>query len=101
MGLPFLEGLLPRSARAAGAVAPFAIFVRQGNGVAQATPDGEPERFWPSFAPGPLTLSALTLDAERALSELAAHARNLTIVRGFASTILSTNASIRAAAIRC
>lgn len=81
MALPFLEGLLPRSARAA-TVAPFAIFVRQGNGVAQATLDGEPERFWPSFAPGPLTLPALALDAGRALSELAAHAANLTIVRG-------------------
>ncbi|MEM7155820.1 MAG: DUF1552 domain-containing protein [Myxococcota bacterium] len=53
LSLPFLEGL--RSAKEATAgealVQPFAIFMRQANGVAsaQSTDVGdEPERFWPS-----------------------------------------------------
>ncbi len=82
LALPLLEGLLPRKARAAPAVSPFAIFVRQGNGVQQATTDGEPERFWPSFDPGPLTQAALAADTGRALSELASHAQDLNFVRG-------------------
>src|SRR5690606_34596084 len=51
LALPFLEGLAPKNARAQdGAVPPYAIFFRQGNGVAteQSGPLGdEPERFWP------------------------------------------------------
>jgi hypothetical protein len=82
IALPFLESLLPRQARAASPAAPFAIFVRQGNGVQQATADGEPERFWPSFAPGAFTSAVLAADTGRALSELASHAKDLTIVRG-------------------
>jgi hypothetical protein len=58
------------------------VFVRQGNGVQQATDSGEPERFWPSFEPGAFTPAALAADTGRAVSELAAHAENLTIVRG-------------------
>lgn len=83
VALPFLEALAPRNrARAAeGDVPPFAIFVRQGNGVAQETND-EPERFWPSAGPGALTVAGLTGDTDRALSELGAHADKLAIVRG-------------------
>ncbi len=84
IALPFIEALAPRKrARAAeGDVPPFAIFVRQGNGVAQAV-DDEPERFWPSFGPGtPLTTAALQAESDRALSELADHASKLIIVRG-------------------
>jgi hypothetical protein len=82
VALPFLEALRPASAGASDAVLPFAIFVRQGNGVQQATVDGEPERFWPSFAPGPMTRETLAADAGRAVSELADHAADLTFVRG-------------------
>ncbi|MBL9028588.1 MAG: DUF1552 domain-containing protein [Myxococcales bacterium] len=85
MALPFLESLAPRkSAKAADGDAPtFAIFIRQGNGFAQETFDGEPERFWPSFGPGTaLTTANLSADSDRAISELAAHAGKLTIVRG-------------------
>ncbi len=82
IGLPFLEGLLPRHADAVQVSSKFAVFVRQGNGVQQATASGEPERFWPSFAPGAFTPAALAADTERAVSELAEHANDLTIVRG-------------------
>jgi hypothetical protein len=69
-------------AAAEGDVAPFAIFVREGNGVAQETSDGEPERFWPSFGTGTFTQAQLEADTGRALSELSAHASKLTLVRG-------------------
>lgn len=82
LALPALESLWPRSARATAATRPFAIFVRQGNGVQQATADGEPERFWPSFAPGRMTRDMLAADTGRALSELADHASRLALVRG-------------------
>lgn len=82
VALPLLEGLRAEGARAQGASSSFAIFVRQGNGVQQATSDGEPERFWPSFAPGPIDSASLAADSGRALSELAVHAGNLSIVRG-------------------
>jgi hypothetical protein len=82
LALPVLEGLLPRAARAEVAGSRFAIFVRQGNGVQQATPDGEPERYWPSFEPGALTKAALAADSERALSELWQYAERLTFLRG-------------------
>jgi len=82
LALPLLEGLDPPSARATTAPPTFAIFMRQGNGVQQATSDGEPERYWPSFAPGPMTRAALAADTERALSEVADHAERLNIVRG-------------------
>lgn len=84
VALPFLETFAPKRRAQAGEedVPSFAIFVRQGNGVAQETFDGEPERFWPSFGPGPLTQANLMADSNRALSELAAHASKLTFVRG-------------------
>lgn len=83
VALPFLEGLRPRKSAAAatGDVEPFAIFVRQGNGVAQATND-EPERFWPSSTPGPLTEAQLAADTGRAISELSPYASKLVVVRG-------------------
>ena len=81
LGLPWLEGLSERRALAQSAAAPpFAIFLRQANGVAaeQDTNEigNEPERFWPT-APGPLTLETL---ADRALAELAEHAGRLLVV---------------------
>jgi hypothetical protein len=54
VALPFLEAFAPRRAAAAtGDVPPFAIFMRQANGVAQAAGD-EAEMFWPSET-GPLS----------------------------------------------
>lgn len=82
LALPVLEGLVGRVAGAADKLPPFALFVRQANGVQQATKDGEPERFWPSAAPGPLSPQALAADSDRTLSLLADHAANLSIVRG-------------------
>jgi hypothetical protein len=82
LALPLLEGLGARTASARDAGAPFALVMRQGNGVQQATSDGEPERYWPSFAPGAITSEQLASDNGRALSELSAHATSLNIVRG-------------------
>ncbi len=88
MALPFLEGLAPKkpASAAPGDAPPFAIFVREGNGVAQQTSDGEPERFWPSFAASaagtPITSASLAAESDRALSELSDHAAKLALVRG-------------------
>ncbi|PRQ02367.1 hypothetical protein ENSA5_23840 [Enhygromyxa salina] len=80
VGLPFLEGLVPREARAGSdLVDPFAIFFRQANGVAaqQSTALGdEPERFWPTTH-GPLTPETV---AGRAIEELSDHLDRLLVV---------------------
>jgi hypothetical protein len=81
VALPFLESLAPRSARAGvGDVPPYAIFVRQANGVVQKTGD-EPEMFWPNNL-GAITADTMVTDAGRAISELAAYAPKLLLVRG-------------------
>lgn len=82
IALPFLETFASRRAKAqvGGEVPPYAIFVRQGNGVSQAT--DEPERYWPSSGPGNLTEAALAADTGRALSELAPHASKISLVSG-------------------
>ncbi len=84
VALPFLDAFAPkkRASAAEGDAPPFAIFVRQGNGVAQETSDGEPERFWPTAGPGALTVAGLSGDTGRALSELGPYADRLAIVRG-------------------
>lgn len=81
LGLPWLEGLAPKPARAQEAGgAPFAIFFRQANGVAaqQDTSEigSEPERFWPS------STGALSPDtvAGRALGELSPYLDRLLVV---------------------
>ena len=80
VGLPFLEGLAPREAKAGSElVDPFAIFFRQANGVAAAQDTvigSEPERFWPS-AIGPLTPETL---AGRSLEELTDYIDRLLVV---------------------
>lgn len=81
MALPFLEGLAPRTVKAQdAAVPPYAIFFRQGNGVAteQSSEFGdEPERFWPrEFG----ALDAANLEG-RGLDELTAFASKLLVVR--------------------
>ena len=86
VGLPFLEGLAPRKASATGNdVPPFAIFVRQGNGVKQLV-DDESEEFWPGLPPGiPLTSVAMQDDHnqnDRAVSCLYPYAERLNVVKG-------------------
>src|SRR5690606_5185197 len=78
--LPFLEGLKPKTARAADETfPPYAIFLRQANGVAAAQNTelgSEPERFWPTQTGA---LSEATV-AGRALDELSAHLSRLLVV---------------------
>ncbi len=76
VALPFLEGLAPKKAKAADPL-PFAIFVRQANGVVQAS-GSEPERWWPS-AQGAITDATM---AGRAIDELKDHKDRLLLVRG-------------------
>ncbi|MCA9694859.1 MAG: transcriptional initiation protein Tat, partial [Myxococcales bacterium] len=82
LALPLLESLRPRKVRAANESAPpFAVFLRQANGVAaeQNTQEigMEPERFWPT------QLGALTPDtvAGRALDELVEYLDRMLVVR--------------------
>jgi hypothetical protein len=85
VGLPFLETFAPKKAVASGNdVEPFAIFVRQANGVKQKT-DDEGDEFWPSIGAGPLTTAALQADYEandRTVSSLYAYASRLIAVKG-------------------
>lgn len=80
MALPFLEGLAPRKASAQDSgVLPYAIFFRQGNGVAteqESDFGSEPERFWPH------DLGACTADnlTGRALDELTDFADRMLVV---------------------
>ncbi len=81
LGLPILEGLQPRTARAGSdnVVQPYAIFLRQANGcaAAQGTVVGdEPERFWPTQQGA---LSPETM-AGRAVGELTDHYQSLLAV---------------------
>lgn len=78
IALPFLETFAPKRALAAG-YPPFAIFMRQANGVAQKT--DEPEKFWPK-ALGALTKDGLAAQPDRALSVLSDYADKLLVVRG-------------------
>jgi hypothetical protein len=82
VGLPLLDIFdAPSRARAQSTDARrFAVFIRQGNGVAQAG-GGEPERFWPK-ALGALTTAQMQAETDRAVVELASHASKLLIVRG-------------------
>ncbi|WP_437902058.1 DUF1552 domain-containing protein [Sorangium sp. So ce327] len=81
VALPFLETFAPRRASAGtGDVPPFAIFMRQANGVAQAAGD-EPDMFWPSET-GALTAASMERDSDRAVSELKDYASKLIMLRG-------------------
>lgn len=87
VGLPFLEGLAAKTARADQSTPPFALFYRRGNGVQQAlfdqNPTAEPERWWPAIPYGAIStgqLAGLT-DSSIAL-ELSSYASKLAIVRG-------------------
>lgn len=87
VGLPFLEGLAAKTARADDALPPYALFYRRGNGVQQALfdrkPNAEPERWWPQIPYGPITAAQLAASTNSAIAlELASYASKLTIVRG-------------------
>jgi hypothetical protein len=100
VGLPFLEGLVPKEARAdAAGPKPFALFYRRGNGVQQAvfdrnsypasgsytpTQPQEPERWWPmADATTPIPYGALaTFGPISALGEIEAYVSKTTLVRG-------------------
>ncbi|WP_434420271.1 DUF1552 domain-containing protein [Nannocystis pusilla] len=81
VALPFLPSLLPRDVKAATERPRYCVYVRQANGCAQAD-NGEPERFWPNELGQLTTESMSTIDAERAVSELADYADKLLLVRG-------------------
>jgi hypothetical protein len=87
LGLPLLEGFLPKEAAAQAAVrSPFVLFVVSDNGVVQAgvTLGGiaEQERFWPS-ATGTLTKESMLADKPtRSTGELSDYADKLLIVKG-------------------
>lgn len=87
LGLPLLEGLMPRNARAQDMTdSPFVLIVVSDNGVVQSgvTLDvkNEPERFWPT-ANGSLTKASMEADKPtRATGELADYAERLLIVKG-------------------
>ena len=79
VGLPLLDAFRPRTARAEDAPR-CAVFLRQGNGCAQAG-NNEPDRFWPSQR-GALTTASLQADSDRAVVELAKYADKLLLVSG-------------------
>jgi hypothetical protein len=81
MALPFLESLSPRKAEAGpGDIPPFAIFMRQANGVVQKTND-EPEMFWPT-ALGGISTASLDAESDRAVSELSGYASRMILLKG-------------------
>ncbi|MBS2016243.1 MAG: DUF1552 domain-containing protein [Deltaproteobacteria bacterium] len=111
VGLPFLEGLAPKTARAADGPPPFALFYRRGNGVQQrihgrngllpaSSPyyvanEREVERWWPMqttdaetlkpngyFAPPPMVTAMATFGATSAMQEIEAYVARTTVVRG-------------------
>ncbi|HSO33421.1 MAG TPA: DUF1552 domain-containing protein [Labilithrix sp.] len=99
VGLPFLEGLTAKTARADNAPKPYALFYRRGNGVQQAIFDRnsypsqgfwtqqqpqEPERWWPmQNASTPYPYGDLaTFGPISALNELEAYVSKTTLVRG-------------------
>ncbi len=82
LGLPFLESLMPHKASADVDDGRFAIFIRHGNGVAQADGGragaGEPERFWP-HSRGALTDESMR---GRVVEVLGGHRERLLMVSG-------------------
>lgn len=102
VGLPFLEGLAAKKARAADdAALPFAVFYRRGNGVQQALFDrvanAEPERWWPVVPYGSITQAQIEAAAavdgqESAIAlELGSYTSKLGIVRGLRHPVGTQN----------
>ena len=102
LGLPLLEGFMPRKAAAQTATrSPFVLLVVGDNGVVQAgvslSVSSEPERFWPT-ATGTLTKASMTADkATRSTGELADYADKLLIVKGINLPFSSNGCSHSAA----
>jgi hypothetical protein len=87
VGLPFLEGLAAKTARAADVIPPYALFYRRGNGVQQAlfdqNPNAEPERWWPALPYGEITSAQLAAATSSAIGlELSSYASKMAIIRG-------------------
>lgn len=96
VGLPFLEGLAAKTARADASLPPYALFYRRGNGVQQAlfdrNPTGEPERWWPQIPYGSITPAQLAAATSSAIGlELASYASKLTIIRGLRHPVGTQN----------
>ncbi len=87
LGLPLLESLLPKAARAQAAVrSPFLLLVVNGNGVVQQGSDltggADPEKFWPTKT-GVLTKASMDAEATtQTTSLLSDYAAKLLMVRG-------------------
>jgi hypothetical protein len=87
LGLPLLEGFMPREAAAQAAMrSPFVLIVVSDNGVVQAGVTlqnaAETERFWPT-ATGTLTKASMLADKPtRSTGELSDYAEKLLIVKG-------------------
>src|SRR5262249_43132001 len=102
LGLPLLEGLMPRRADAQTTTrSPFVLIVVGDNGVVQAgatlSGSGEPEKFWPT-ATGALTGASMLADkSTRSTGELSDYAEKLLIVRGVNLPYNSTGCSHSAA----
>ncbi|MEZ4439939.1 MAG: DUF1552 domain-containing protein [Polyangiaceae bacterium] len=80
LALPFLETFQSKQAKAEdGGYPPYAIWLRQANGVQQAT-SGEPDRYWPEQT-GTLTQSGLAAQS-RALSVMSDYADKLIALKG-------------------
>jgi hypothetical protein len=80
IALPLLETFQDKTASAEdGGYPPYAIWVRQANGVQQAT-SGEPDRYWPEQT-GTLTQTDLASQT-RALSVLADYADKMIALKG-------------------
>ena len=87
LGLPLLEGFLPKNAKAA--TPPFLVIVCSDNGVVQAK-TGEAETWWPTQL-GPLTQAQMTADmATRSTGVLNSYASKLLIVRGVGHSLTAT-----------
>lgn len=102
LGLPLLEGFMPRRAAAQAAMRlPFVIIVVSDNGVVQGgvtlSGSSEPERFWPT-ATGALTQAKMLADKPtRSTGELSDYADRLLVVRGVNLPYGSTGCSHSAA----
>jgi uncharacterized protein DUF1552 len=98
VGLPFLESLVRKRARVQTGPPTFALFYRRANGVQQGLFnrkfDQEPERWFPNLPYGAITTAALAAPPAQpqgcALSELAAYASRLAIVRGLRHVVTGT-----------
>jgi hypothetical protein len=87
LGLPILDGFLPRKVHAAAP--PFLGIICSANGVVQAKP-GEVEAWWPTQL-GALTTAGMLADKPtRATGEISDYASRLLLVKGVGHTAAAT-----------